>query len=142
MRASFPIIIILFISNIAFAQEWEFHTDSLKDDGPDVPMILGPLIEGYTPVIDYAKDNRTAVGDKYNGFRVQVVSVDNLHRAELFRIKLSSQLNHIVEVIFDAPNYKVRVGEFTDRRDAERVRRQLMELGYMRSWVVRARLTY
>ena len=134
--------LILFIPIFLFAQDWQFDPDSLKDDGPIVPMILGPFIDGYTPVIDYSKNNRETEGTEYNGFQVQVISVDNLHRAELMRIKLSSQFNHPTEVIFEAPNYKVRVGEFTDRKDAERVRKQLLELGYMRSWVVRARLTY
>lgn len=134
--------LILFIPIFLFAQDWQFDPDSLKDDGPIAPMILGPFIDGYTPVINYSKNNRETEGTEYNGFQVQVISVDNLHRAELMRIKLSSQFNHPTEVIFDAPNYKVRVGEFTDRKDAERVRKQLLELGYMRSWVVRARLTH
>ena len=138
----FKYSLILFIPIFLFAQDWQFDPDSLKDDGPIVPMILGPFIDGYTPVIDYSKNNRETEGTEYNGFQVQVISVDNLHRAELMRIKLSSQFNHPTEVIFDAPNYKVRVGEFTDRKDAERVRKQLLELGYMRSWVVRARLTH
>jgi len=138
----FKYLLILFIPLLLYSQDWQFHPDSLKDDVPKVPMILGPLIEGYTPVIDYSAGNRETEGDEYNGFQVQVISVDNLQRAELMRIKLSSKLNHKVEIIFDAPNYKVRVGEFTDRIDAERVRKQLMEFGYMRSWVVRARLTH
>ena len=33
--------------------------------------------------------------------------------AEEMRMKLLSQIKHIVQVIFDAPNYKVRVGAFT-----------------------------
>lgn len=133
-------IILLLIPIALFSQEWRFDPDSLRDDGPIVPMLINPLIDGFVPEKDY--NDEIESGKEYNGFKVQVMSTNNGVRAENMRMKLVSQINHNVRVIFDAPNYKVRVGGFTDRNDAERVRKQLLELGYMRSWVVRARLTH
>lgn len=133
-------IILLLVPISLFSQEWRFDPDSLRDDGPIVPMLINPLIDGFVPEKDY--NDEIESGKEYNGFKVQVMSTNNGVRAENMRMKLVSQINHNVRVIFDAPNYKVRVGGFTDRNDAERVRKQLLELGYMRSWVVRARLTH
>ena len=139
MKWSFLIIILLLIPITLFSQEWRFGPDSLRDDSPIVPMLINPLIDGIVPEKDY--NDEVESGKEYNGFRVQVMSTNNGVRAENMRMKLVSQINHDVRVIFEAPNYKVRAGAFTDRRDAERLRKQLFELGYRRSWIVRARLT-
>ena len=135
--------IILLFPILLFAQEWVFDIDSLKDEEPEAPMILNPMIEGYTPIIDYNKANQEDKSGKvYNGFQVQVVSFDNMVDADSLRFYLSEQIADTVEVVFDAPNYKVRAGAFSDRMDAEELRRKLYRLGYRRSWIVRARLTY
>ena len=132
-------IILLLIPISLFSQEWRFDPDSLRDDDPIVPMLINPLIDGIVPEKNY--NDEVESGKEYNGFRVQVMLTNNGVRAENMRMKLISKINHNVRVIFEAPNYKVRVGAFTDRRDAERLRKQLFALGYRRSWIVRARLT-
>lgn len=139
-----PILIYFtFIPIFLFSQDWKFDADSLKDEEIIAPMLLNPLIEGYTPTIDLSDDmNEMESGKVYNGFQVQVTSVDNIDEAEALRDTLLLQINDRVEVVFDAPNYKVRAGAFTDRQDAEMLRRQLYRLGYIRSWIVRSRLTY
>lgn len=128
---------------IAQSQEWRFEPDSLRDDGPIIPMIINPLIDGIVPEKDYSENiNEVESGKEYNGFQVQVLSTKNGERAENLRMELISQINHNVLVIFEAPNYKIRVGAFTDRKDAENLRKQLYALGYRRAWIVRARLTF
>ena len=125
-----------------FAQEWKFEVDSLRDDGPIVPMVINPFIDGILPEVDYSDYAYGIDSSKViNGFRVQVLSTQNGDIAEEMRMGLISQMNYNVRVIFDAPNYKVRVGAFTDRNDAERLRKQLYSLGHRRAWIVRARFT-
>jgi len=133
-------ILIFLIPLTLLSQEWRFDPDSLRDDGPIVPMLINPLIDGIVPEKDYSTVEEES-GKVYNGFRVQVLSTNSGARAENIRMKLVSQINHNVRVIFEAPNYKVRVGAFTDRKDAERLRKQLFDLGYRRSWIVRAQFT-
>ncbi len=138
-----PIIFSLIIPIVVFAQEWIFHPDSLIDHGLTTPMVLNPFIEGYTPIIDYDKDDlEMESGKVYNGFQVQVIEVNNLIEAEIVRDTIMTMIEDKVEVVFDAPNYKVRAGAFIDRLDAEELRQKLYRLGYRRSWIVRARLTY
>ena len=124
---------------ISMSQDWQFNPDSLRDDGPIIPMIINPLIDGYVPEIDYSKDEKS---DKYNGFRIQVLSTRSAKGAENMRLKMASQVNHSVRVIFEAPNYKVRVGSFTVRKEADRLRKYLFSLGYTTAWVIRARINY
>ncbi len=135
------IIIILFPIS-AHSQEWQFEVDSLRDDGPIVPMVINPLIDGILPEINYSDYTNGIDSSKViNGFRVQVLSTKNGEIAEDLRMELISQINYNVQLIFEAPNYKVRAGAFTDRQDAERLRKQLYRLGYRRAWIVRARFT-
>ena len=135
------LIIILFPIR-SQSQEWQFEVDSLRDDGPIIPMVINPLIDGILPIIDYSEnDNEIDSNKVYNGFMVQVLSTQNGEIAEKMRIQLISQIIHNVRVIFEAPNYKVRVGAFTDRNDAERLRKQLYTFGYRGAWIVRARFT-
>ena len=140
-----PTIILVFMilfPIVVQSQEWRFEPDSLRDDGPIMPMVINPLIDGIFPKLDYSDDaNEIDSGKVYNGFRVQVLSTKNGENAENMRMQLISQISHSVQLIFEAPNYKVRVGAFTDRNDAERLRKQLFALGYRRAWIVRARFT-
>ena len=133
----FFLVLVLFSSS--YSQEWHFHPDSLKDDGPNVPMIINPLVEGYTPVIDYSIHTKS--GEKTNGFRVQVLSTNSIQKAENARKDLSGKIGYNVRVIFEAPNYKVRAGGFTNLYDADRLRKYIQSLGYRQAWVVRAHIT-
>ena len=137
------LVYVIFFPIIAQSQEWRFEPDSLRDDGPIMPMIINPLIDGIIPERDYLDNmNNVESGKEYNGFQVQVLSTKNGEHAETLRMELISQLNNSILVIFEATNYKVRVGAFSDRKDAERLRKQLYTLGYRRAWIVRARLTF
>jgi hypothetical protein len=63
---------------------------------------------------------------QYKGFRVQVVSTSN--REQAFRIKsdlLSRYPDQKTYVVFQAPNFKVRIGNFLKRPDAEKFRTQI-----------------
>ncbi len=143
---SIPKIIILFLllfPHVSQSQDWQFSIDSLRDDGPIVPMLINPLIDGIVPE-KYYSDNIPEGNSKnyYNGYRVQVLSTKIGEEAEEMRLRLFSQINHVVQVIFDAPNYKVRVGAFQDRKDAQRLLGQLDSLGYRKAWIVRARISF
>jgi len=66
-----------------------------------------------------------------NGFRVQVLSTDDLDEANQMRSKIyfaSDQKD--VYVIFDPPFYKVQIGDFTNSADAEKLSFKLKQLGY------------
>ena len=142
MKRISSFIVLFLIPLSLFSQEWKFEVDSLRDDGPIVPLVLNPLIDGILPEVNYSDyDNGIDSTKVINGFRVQVLSTQNGDIAEEMRMELISQMNHNVRVIFDAPNYKVRVGAFTDRNDADRLRKQLYALGHHRAWIVRARFT-
>lgn len=72
-----------------------------------------------------------------DGFRVQVITTQDIDQAIQLRDTLSAALpDDWVYVVYDAPSYKVRVGNFIERPAANKMVRILVEKGYVNAWVV------
>lgn len=55
------------------------------------------------------------------GWRVQIISTPQLSEAKREKVKLLQQFAEMhATIIFEAPNYKVRVGDYRNRFDANR----------------------
>lgn len=77
------------------------------------------------------------------GFRVQVIAVDDQHRARLIESRVRDILqdqHHQIYMDYDAPQYKVRVGDFTMREEAVQLGEWLRQQGFYDSWVVRSKV--
>jgi hypothetical protein len=80
------------------------------------------------------------------GFRVQLYSSADLDDVSVQREDLRMRLtqNNIdageVDMTFDAPYYKLRVGSFTTKAEADALRRTLIDAGFPEAWVVRDRV--
>jgi hypothetical protein len=65
------------------------------------------------------------------GYRVLVLSTDNLDEANNLRSEIYFKSDHTaVYVIFDPPFYKVEAGDFTDINDAQSLNFKLKQMGY------------
>lgn len=71
------------------------------------------------------------------GFRVQLASTQNLLEALSTKSLADTLLpNYDVYIIYDAPYYKVRVGDFRNRYDADRAVSYLASHGFPDAWSV------
>lgn len=70
------------------------------------------------------------------GYRVQIYAFESKERAEASATDARVRLNYPVYVEFVPPFYKVRVGDFMTREEAERVRDELKRLGYEDAFIV------
>ncbi len=71
------------------------------------------------------------------GFQLQLLQTENGAQArETLRLAILD-LNTDVEIVYDAPYYKVRAGRFLNRTEAERLQTLADGKGYTNSWVVR-----
>lgn len=72
-----------------------------------------------------------------DGYRVQVISTDDIDEANLIRSELYEKTSRKeVYIIFEPPFYKVKIGDFTSKSEAENLRFKLNQLGYTESKVV------
>jgi len=73
-----------------------------------------------------------------DGYRVQVLSTDVMEEANTIRSELYSKTNNKeVYVSFEPPFYKVKVGDFTSKSDADDLKFKLNQMGYSEARVVR-----
>jgi SPOR domain len=79
----------------------------------------------------------------YRGYRVQVLSTQS--RGEAFKMKTDLLTRFPDEksyLIFQSPNFKVRVGNFIKRADAEKLKQQLAKLVGQNVYVVEDAIEY
>ncbi len=134
------IIIFLAVISLLSAQKKKgrfdesFDPATLKEPKIKLPVMLKPdelLPPQFSPV-----ETDTVV----DGFRVQVISTQDLNEANRLMMELSSLFGNEVYIIFDSPNYKVRVGNFRSRGNAEKVRQRIVDLGHRAAWIVRTKV--
>ena len=78
-------------------------------------------------------------GDAALAYRVQVYSFIDLDAAEAARDRVERYLadwSHRVYLEEEGGNYKIRVGDFTDKADADLLRDRLRREGYPDAWTV------
>ncbi len=83
------------------------------------------------------RDSMALVEETILGFRIQILSTSNVDEAEESRIAAQQLfLSDTVYVIYDPPVYKVRVGDFETRLEANGRLQDVQERGYKDAWVV------
>ena len=130
-------LIILF--NFVFSQSnSDFNPALLNDPEPLWPKIVNPLNSYDASKIMNQEIDTTAA--EIEGFRVQVFATQDRNKADDLKENLSLSYTETSYVIFEAPNYKVRMGDYLDRKNAEKLRKRLIANGFPSSWIVRTRI--
>lgn len=98
-------------------------------------VVIAPKSEIVTPPLPPAPS-------KVFGYRVQILAIDaakpgSKEKAEQFAREAEARLKgeYKVYVKYIPPYYKVRVGDFLSREDAEKMKMRLRSLGYYDAWV-------
>jgi len=80
---------------------------------------------------------------QYKGFRIQVISTSS--REEAIKVKtdlLTGFPDQKTYLIFQSPNFRVRIGNFLKREDAENFRKQLVDLYPQGGYIVEDAIDY
>jgi hypothetical protein len=77
---------------------------------------------------------------KVPGYQVQLLQTEDAQLARETVKDAILALETDVEIIYEAPYYKVRAGRFTSRYDAEQLQNLAEEKGYANCWVVRTQV--
>ncbi len=85
----------------------------------------------------------TERSEKVMGFRLQLHSTTDASDARGALASMKQRLDSLgleearLDLVFDAPYYKLRYGDFLSKPDADHKCRELKELGIANAWVVR-----
>ena len=132
-------LLFILFSTLLIAQDKKikFDADKLIDPEPRWPIISSPLNSQNLITNKVSIDSTQFI---IEGYRVQILATKQLVNAERLQKDLSSILNQKIYIVFEAPNYKVRVGNFIDRNKAEIFRQNIVKKGYQSSWIIRTRI--
>tara|TARA_B100001989_G_C24365643_1_gene376766 strand:+ start:26 stop:451 length:426 start_codon:yes stop_codon:yes gene_type:complete len=132
------LLIFLQVSVLFSQNNASFNPDLLIDPEPRWPEILNPLSDNEvkTSASRSLDSNITEI----EGFRVQIFATQDRNKADQLQEELALKFDEKIYVIFEAPNYKLRIGNFLDRDDAEILRMRLVSSDFPSSWIVRTRI--
>ena len=115
-----------------------FDMNTVLDPVPNTPKVLDKIFgTSQLSVLDSLKNVRITTQD---GFRLQVFETSSVEEANRSLRKFEKALGDSVYMIFEAPLYKLRTGNFTTKREAENEKLKLNREGYKDVWIVRSRI--
>ena len=133
------IIIIFSILSIYNAQDKiDFNPNKLNEPELNWPVVVNVINSGAS-----RNDKETITDSTFfsvEGFRIQLLATQDRFNAEKFKSELEKIYKNKIYIIFEAPNYKVRVGDFIDRKSAEEMRQNLSKKGYTTAWIIRSKI--
>jgi hypothetical protein len=93
------------------------------------------------PEVDTRKDSVSVEEEIALGFRIQIFASAKIDEANMAKQSaLETITTDSLYVVYDPPVYKVRVGDYTSRFDANKALAGIIQNGYPDAWVVNDRI--
>lgn len=119
---------------IAVVTERNQRTEQTQEENPQTNA---PLPEEKIPSEEWIEST-----EKTMGYKIQLTSTTSLDEATKRRDEFKELLeDETIDLTFDAPYYKLRVGNFTEKKLADEYRDTLQTKGFTEAWVVRDQIT-
>jgi hypothetical protein len=112
------IILFLLLASVreVSAQGVTIHKD------PRLDLLISKQVELNKEV--YKENNRTGAG-----YRVLVINTNNRNKAMEVKSKIMSEFpEHKTYLIYQSPYFKIQVGNFRERKEAEALRKKIISL--------------
>lgn len=91
--------------------------------------------------LEIPKDSVVVQEEVIQGFRIQIFSSSNVDETTLMKnLALEKCSGDSVYVVYDAPVYKLRIGDFANRYEANQRLPEFVEKGYRDAWIVPDRI--
>jgi hypothetical protein len=133
------IILIIFFHIYVFSQSSDslfwFDQNVLHEKLPEFPLIINRVLTGdHIPLIDSMNNKEIGTFEVY---RIQIFesSIASIARAEAKRFQ--NILGDTVYIDFETPLYKLRIGNYTVRKNAEKAIKSISGLGVKDSWIIK-----
>ena len=115
-----------------------FDINSVRDPVPKTPKILDKIFgTSQFGLLDSLKNIRITTQE---GYRLQIFESSSVEEANRTLRKFERSLKDSVYMVFEAPLYKLRLGNFVTKKEAEKQKENLNKKGYKNIWIVRSRI--
>jgi hypothetical protein len=93
----------------------------------------GKVIEGR---IETEENNASRSSEQKPGYRVQLIASSLKEEAESVAELAKGLFTEKVYLEYVEPLYRIRIGDFVRKDEAEKIRDKALELGYKNAWIV------
>jgi len=135
-----PFLFLLLFTGYLSAQDslfW-FDMNSVRDPVPKTPKILDKIFgTSQFGLLDSLKNIRITTQE---GYRLQIFESSSVEETNRTLRKFERSLKDSVYMVFEAPLYKLRLGNFVTKEEAEKQKVNLNKKGYKNIWIVRSRI--
>jgi hypothetical protein len=112
--------------------------NSVRDPVPKTPKILDKIFgTSQFGLLDSLKNIRITTPE---GYRLQIFESSSVEETNRTLRKFERSLKDSVYMVFEAPLYKLRLGNFVTKKEAEKQKANLNKKGYKNIWIVRSRI--
>ena len=125
--------LILFLISSAFCQSDFIKPSDFNDNPPKFPTVNLPSFSSENDLENISSNEEINL---IKGYRVQIVISQNEQELQNVKIEIEKSIDEQTYIIFELPNYKLRVGNFLNRKEAESFQKKIVRLGYRTAWVV------
>ena len=116
----------------------DFDPMTLDDDDTTPSESVKPEVREAEEKPDVSPDTTGAEEfDQVQGYRIQIFLSSNLENVQKIMEEASEIFTEKAYMKYDAPYYKVRIGDCLTRREADLLREKAVRHGYRDAWVVR-----
>ena len=132
--------ILMIINPLLFSQDslYWFDMSKVRDPIPPTPKVLDKVFgTSQLNVLDSIKNARVSTRE---GFRLQIYEASAADQANKILNKYEKALSDSLYIIFEAPLYKIRYGNFITKPEAEAAKNGLKKKGYKNIWIVKSRI--
>lgn len=98
------------------------------------------VLNDSLPLLRTTADSGVAVEASVMGYRVQIHHTNNYNQAIAIRNDAILKFQEDVYVEYEAPNYKIRLGDFRRLEQAEELKDYVKTMGYADAWVVKTKV--
>lgn len=131
--------VLLIIYPLISQDEKQTYDESFDPTTLNEPEMEWPTLIFPGDTIQYKAD--VDISDSTEmGYRVQVISTPDYKTAETVMENLTLVMKEEIYLSFDPPNYKVRIGNFRFRSEAEKIQKNLMAKGYRTAWIIKTHI--
>jgi hypothetical protein len=108
------------------------------DDIVIIPKDTSKTIQSVVPSSSDVLDEQSS--EKVDGYRVQLVLTKSIEGANEVKKKAIFKFEDKIYLVFEQPYYKVQLGDFESKKDAEALRDEAIAKGFPDTWVVRTQI--
>ena len=133
-------IIIIALKGLLNAQDslYWFDMSKVRDSIPYTPKVLDKVFgTSQLKILDSLKNIQVSTRE---GFRLQIFESSSADEANRVLKKFNKSFSDSLYMIFEAPLYKIRYGNYITKQQAEDVKKDLRNKGYKNIWIVKSRI--